>query len=292
VATLEGPRHRLTSPESLRAAEDYVAAQLSLLGLPVERRPFQFDGQTFENIVATKAGSRPERPRVLVGAHVDSVATTPGADDNASGVAALLEAARLLTPHRLAATVELVGFNLEEQQGLTYMVGSRALAREARSRGIEYAGVLVLEMVGYTSALAGSQGIPWPLRWRRLPRSGNFLAVVGSTGSRRLLDRFVGAAQAAVPELPVVTHCTPFRGWLVPQTRLSDNAAFWDRGYPALMVTDTAFLRNPHYHRGSDRLETLDFEFMARVVRAVVAAVRVLAGEDGGLTAAGGPPLR
>jgi len=276
VAVLEGPRHPDTAPAALAAAADYVARELAVCGVPVERRPFRFGGSTFENIVATKTGAAPDRPRVLVGAHFDSCAGTPGADDNASGVAALLEVARMLAPRPLEPTVEFVGFNLEEQQGWTYLVGSRAYARDARARGVRYAGALILEMVGYTDLSPGSQGVPFPLRWRRLPRTGTFLAAVGDSGSRSLLRSFLTAAKAAVPELPLVSHCTPFRGWLVPQTRLSDNAAFWDHGYSALMLTDTAFLRNPHYHRPSDRIETLDFEFMARVGRAVVAAVEAV----------------
>jgi Zn-dependent M28 family amino/carboxypeptidase len=243
----------------------------------VERPPFDFGGAEYRNVVATKAGSDPHRPRLLLGAHFDTVPDTPGADDNASGVAAMLEAARLLAPERLAATVEFVGFTLEEPQGLRYRVGSDAYARAARRRGVRYAGALILEMVGYTDGRTGGQRIPALLFWKRIPRTGTFLAATGDGQSARLLGTFAAAARAAVPDLPVVTFRTPFRGWLVFDTRLSDNASFWDQGYPAVMLTDTAFLRNPHYHTPGDRLETLDFEFMARVTDAAVAAVRWLA---------------
>jgi hypothetical protein len=133
-------------------------------------------------------------------------------------------------------------------------------------------------MVGYTDARPGSQHIPALLFWKRIPRTGTFLAATGDGGSARLLREFAAAARAAVPDLPVVTFRSPLRGWLVLDTRLSDNASFWDRGYPALMLTDTAFLRNPHYHTPGDRPETLDYGFMARVTSAVAAAVRRLAG--------------
>jgi Zn-dependent M28 family amino/carboxypeptidase len=280
VAALEGPRHRATAPDNLARAAEYVAARLGKLGLPVENRPVEFAGATYHNVVATMMGRRPERPRLLIGAHYDTVPGTPGADDNASGVAAMLEAARLLAPEPLEATVEFVGFTLEEPQGLDYGVGSRAFALEARRQGVRYAGALILEMVGYTDPAPRGQRIPLALFWMRLPRDGRFLAAAADGRSGALLRGFASLARAQVPDLELVTVQIPFRGWLVPHTRLSDNRSFWDVGYPALMVTDTAFLRNPHYHQASDRLDTLDFGFMARVTDAVVAAVRGLAGTE------------
>lgn len=280
MAALEGPRHRETAPRALDAAEDYVAGALETCGLPVERRPFVFRGIAYRNVVATRPGRHPGEPRILIGAHFDSVPGTPGADDNASGVAALLEIARLLAVPSLRRTVELVGFNLEEPQGVTYRVGSRAFAADARRRGLTYAGALILEMVGYTDPAPGSQHVPAVLFWKRVPSTGTFLAATGDGRSARLLRTFAAASRAAVPDLDLVTFRSPFRGWLVPHTRLSDNASFWDRRYPALMLTDTAFLRNPYYHTGGDRLDTLDFGFMARVTDAVVAAVQRI-GDDG-----------
>lgn len=203
---------------------------------------------------------------------------SPGADDNASGVAALLECSRLLAGWRGRAPVELAVFNLEEQQGVTYRVGSRRHTARARKQGIDYAAGLVFEMVGYTTAEGEDQAIPRLLRWKDIPASGDWVAAVGDWKSKEAIRAFREAAEEAAPELRVVTHRTPFRGWLVWQTRLSDNASFWSEGYPALMITDTAFLRNPHYHRSTDRAETLDYRFMARVVDATVAAAKRLAG--------------
>jgi Zn-dependent M28 family amino/carboxypeptidase len=212
---------------------------------------------------------------VLVGAHYDTVRGTPGADDNASGVAGMLEVARLLRDADLAAPVEYVAFNLEELQRYTYRVGSRRHAAAARRAGVRYAGALVLEMLGYVAR--GKPSAPAVLFWKRLPPEATFIAATGDWRSRDLLRVFEQAARLAAPSLPVVTFRTPLRGWLVPHTRLSDNASFWDAGYPALMITDTAFLRNPHYHRRSDTAETLEYDFMARVVDAVVATVTHLA---------------
>jgi Zn-dependent M28 family amino/carboxypeptidase len=277
VTALAGERHPQSSPSALAEAISYVEAHLTSVGLAVERHEFTFRGQRFENVVARKAAATPSRPRVLVGAHFDTVPGTPGADDNASGVAAMLEAARLLSSFELDAAVEFAGFNLEEPQGYSFRVGSRAYARDARRRGVVYAGVLVLEMVGYTDASSGSQAVPALLFWKRVPKSGTFLAATGHRQSTKLLRSFATAARNAIPDLPVVTFRTPLKGRLVPHTRLSDNASFWDAGYPALMLTDTAFLRNPNYHRSTDDIETLDFDFMSKVTDAVVAAVLQLA---------------
>jgi Zn-dependent M28 family amino/carboxypeptidase len=281
VGALEGVRHPTAAPERHRAARDYIAAELRALGLAVELAPFTFRRRTHHNVVATRAGRSPDRPRVLVGAHYDSTPHTPGADDNASGVAAMIECARLIAttdaPRGQGAAVEFVGFDLEEQQTTTYRVGSRKLARARRARGETLAGALILEMVGYRDATPGAQTVP-PFLGIDVPRTGDFLAAVGDTRSRDLLAGFVAAARAAVPELSIVPYRTRLRGWLLPLTRLSDNASFWDARYPSLMLTDTAFLRNPHYHRTSDTSATLDFDFMAQVTEATAAAVARLAG--------------
>ncbi len=279
VRALEGPRHPQVAPESLARAESLVADELAAAALTVARQPFTFRRASYNNVVGTLPGSDPQLPALLVGAHFDTVSSTPGADDNASGVAVLLEVARhaaRLAPRR---TLEFVGFNLEEPQDLagSYKVGSARFAAHARRRGKRYAGALILEMVGYTDAASGSQRVP-PLVFKRVPDSADFLTAVGDGRSRRLLRSFARSADRHVPELTLVTYRTFLRGWALPLTRLSDNASFWDRRYPALMITDTAFLRNPHYHMASDSADTLDYEFMAKVARAVTAALADLAG--------------
>lgn len=277
MRALEGVRHPRTAPGEHRRAEDYVAARLDELGWEVDRPPFEHRGRTHRNVRGLRRGDEPERPRVLLGAHFDTVPGSPGADDNASGVAALLEAARLLAGVTTPATVELVAFDLEEPQGglRRHRIGSARYAERARRAGREYAGCLVFEMVGYTDPRPGSQAAPWLLFWKDVPDTGTFLAAVGDWSSRRLVDAFRDAAARASPELEVVTHRAPLRGWMLPVTRLSDHSRFWDHGWPALMLTDTAFLRNPHYHRAGDLADTLDFGFAARAVDAAVAtAVR------------------
>lgn len=309
VDALEGERHSHSSPGAKRRAMNYVRSELASTGLSPVLDPFSFQGETHHNIVATIPGTDPSAPRILVGAHIDTVRGSPGADDNASGVAGVLECARLLAgtgsgedavggdrhgepgsggegvPLRSRATVELVVFDLEEQQLFTYRVGSRRHTARARRQGIEYAGALIFEMIGFTSEEAGSQRVPLLVRWKDIPRTGSFLAAVGDWKSGDLLRSFGESAGDAAPGLEVYTHRTPFRGWLVWQTRLSDNASFWSEGFPALMLTDTAFLRNPHYHGAGDTAVTLDYEFMGRVVDATVECVRRLARGSSGSSA-------
>ncbi len=277
VRQLEGPRHPRASPAALAAAESLVADELSSVGLETERQPFEHRRASYNNVVGTLPGRDPELPALLVGAHFDTVADTPGADDNASGVSVLLEVARHAVQLEPPRTLQFVGFNLEEPQDMvgTYRVGSARFAERARRERRRYVGALVLEMVGYTDRSPGIQQVP-PLVFKRVPDTGTFLAAVGDGRSRSLLRGFERAAVQHVPELTVVTYGTRLRGWVLPLTRLSDNASFWDRRYPALMITDTAFLRNPHYHQPSDRADTLDYGFMKHVAQAVLAAVAEL----------------
>jgi len=276
VRALAVVRHRLAAPAALAAAEDHVALELGAAGLRVERQLFDWNGAEFHNVVATRDGADPTRPWVVVAAHFDSTPHTPGADDNASGVAAMLEVARLLRDERLGATVQLVGLNLEEVQNVLgqFRIGSLAYARWLRARGQALAGALVLEMLGFTSprqaSLLGLRLI------RKVPREGNFLAAVGGS-DRRSRDLLAAFERAAAPHLPVFGMAVPLKGWVAPDTRRSDNARFWDAGYPALLITDTADLRNPHYHTAGDTPESLDYAFLARATAAVAAATRELA---------------
>jgi Zn-dependent M28 family amino/carboxypeptidase len=274
VRRLEGPRHPQASPGSLEEAESFIVDELKASGLATERQPFRFRGTSFNNVAGTLPGSDPGLPWLLVGAHFDTVSNSPGADDNASGVAVFLEVARLAAQLHPRRTVQFVGFNLEEPQDAvgTYRVGSARFAQQARRDGRRYAGAIVLEMVGYADDRPETQQIP-PLVFKKIPNTGNFLVAVGDRRSRRLLRSFERSAQQHVPELTLITYGVKLRGWMLPLTRLSDNASFWDRRYPSLMVTDTAFLRNPNYHMESDTADTLDYQFMKRVAQITLAHV-------------------
>lgn len=273
VLDFTGPRHGVEDPERLAAVGERLETEFRTLGLAVRRDPLRYHGRSYFNVVGTLPGTVPGRPALLLGAHYDAMAGTPGADDNASGVAVLLAVARALADVRLAAPVEFVGFTLEEPQVAfdRYRHGSRHFARRAWWGRHRYAGVFVLEMVGYTDRRPGSQGVLPQLR-RPVPSVGDFLAAVGTRRARPLLAALEGA-RAYVPELPLLTHRVVLRGLLLPPSRWSDHAPFWDRAYPAVMLTDTAFLRNPHYHQPTDRPETLDYPFMAAVARLVIATL-------------------
>lgn len=263
-----GERSPWSSAARLSAVETYIEKEFSALGLRVERDPFSYRGRSYRNILARTAAKR--APLVLLGAHFDSVEGSPGADDNGSGVAVLLEAARLLSAMKLNSEVLFCAFNLEELN----MIGSSHLARRLRSEGTKIAAMVSLEMLGYTDRRPGSQKYPTALSWF-YPDRADFIGVVGNWRSAALLRRFA-AALKKVDGLPVETLSVLGNGFLVPQARLSDHAPFWDAGYPALLLTDTAFMRNPHYHSASDTIETLDLEFMAKVCQGVVNAVAAI----------------
>jgi Zn-dependent M28 family amino/carboxypeptidase len=266
LLNLVGPRDPYANLQALDAAADYVAGEFGRCGLAVSEEPFEAEGRRVRNIVGTCPGARLQE-EVLVVAHYDTKPGTPGADDNASAVAAMLEAARLLSSRRWQRTLTFVGFTLEEYG----YQGSRRFARQAKRERRQIVGVLDLEMVGFTSQ---SQRLPAGIRART---TGDFIGVVGNRRSRGLVEAFVGSAGRSVPSLPVETLIVTWNGRLLPIVRLSDHAPFWDAGFPAVMITDTAFLRNPHYHEPSDTLETLDIPFLTQVTTATAATAADLA---------------
>jgi len=265
---LVGERHPYTSPQRLQRAQEYLVAAFASSGLDVTLDEFSYIADPFVNVIARPKPAR-HQPRVIVGAHVDTVPGTPGADDNASGLAVMLEAARVLSARAPEAPVEFVGFNLEELS----MVGSHHYATKLKRERVRLLGMLSLEMVGFTES-KGEQQYPFFLK-RRYPPVGNFIGLAANRHSTDLL-RIVEQAMRTVPGLPVETLVVPANGWVFPEARLSDHSPFWDRGYPALLVTDTAFFRNPHYHQPTDTLETMDVQFLEKVCQGVVAAVLAL----------------
>jgi Zn-dependent M28 family amino/carboxypeptidase len=209
----------------------------------------------------------------VVGAHYDTVPGTPGADDNASAVAVMLELARRLRHERIKAQVLFGAFTLEEPPAyLTGHQGSRMFVRSCQTSGDHVLGAIILEMVGFT---APRQHYPYLARWPGYPAEGNFIGIIANWRSWRF-GRAVLRGFRKNTELPVESLFLPFNGRILPETRLSDHASFWDAGLPALMVTDTAFFRNPNYHLPSDTIDTLDFTFMAELVKSLELALREL----------------
>jgi aminopeptidase YwaD len=268
LETLVGPRDPYGNLQALNAAGTYVADQFQAAGLTVSEDGFRAESRLYRNIVGTHVGTVAPQEQILVVAHYDTKPGTPGADDNASAVAAMIEIARALALTRFQRTLQFVGFTLEEYG----YRGSRHFARRARQEGREIVGVLDLEMVGFTSP---RQRLPPGIRGRKI---GDFIGVVGNKRSRSLVEAFVASARRAVPALPVETLVVRWNGYLLPIVRLSDHASFWNAGFPAVMITDTAFLRNPHYHRPSDTLDTLDLPFLTQVASATAATAAYLAG--------------
>lgn len=261
-----GERSPFSGRQNWVAVENFIESELKAFGLDVQSDVFSYRGSAFRNIVGRLPGEPNDR-LIILGAHFDSVPGSPGADDNASGVAVLLETARLLARVRLGSQVLVCAFNLEELN----MIGSTAFARKLKAAGKKVDAMISLEMVGYTDFRRGSQKYPVGLGWL-YPDRGDFIGVVGNRKSASVLRKF-SSHMRQVRDLSVQTLSVPGNGALVPGVRLSDHSPFWDLGYPALMITDTSFYRNPHYHGPTDTLETLDIDFMARVCEGVVRGV-------------------
>jgi Zn-dependent M28 family amino/carboxypeptidase len=274
----------VAAPEALEAAAAYIEATLTGLGYEVMEHWFRDQGHEYRNLLATLPGSALPQERVLVVGHYDTVAESPGADDNASGVAALLELARVSRGLEFERTVQFVAVNLEESarprsedRGATFwgLRGSQALARHARIEGWNIRGAAVLESIAYAGPEI-EQRMPAGLPIQA-PDRGDFVAVVGNEASAEIVGAYVAAIEQFRIPLPVVPQLAPGRGEEMPHVRRSDHAAFWDAGYPAFMLTDTANFRNPHYHQPTDTLETLNLEFATAVCQATGGWVALVA---------------
>ena len=270
-----GERH-VQRPEALHAAERYIIETLRAAGHEVTRQRYEAQGVDCANLEITIPGRRRAGEIVLAGAHYDTVPGSPGADDNASGVAAILELARLLREAQPARTIRLVAFVNEEPPFFFWgEMGSKVYARAARDRGDDIRVMLSLEMLGCFSDRKGSQNYP-PLLGHFYPEQGNFIAFVSNLRSRRAL-RQVFAAFRASSEFPAEKLAAPA---LVPGVAWSDQLSFWREGYPAAMVTDTAFFRYRHYHQPTDTAEKLDYPRMAAVVAGLARTLERLASGD------------
>ena len=247
---------------ALCAAAGYIRGEWEALGYAVATQPYEAGGRRCENLEIAIPGYDPAAGIILAGGHYDTVLGSPGADDNASAVAALIELARLLrgaTPRR---TIKLVAFVNEEPPFFYFGdMGSRVYARAARARGDDIRLMLSLEMLGCYSDAPGSQRYP-PLLRHFYPDRGDFIAFVSNLRSRRQLREAVAAFRAS-SSFPCESLAAPA---IVPGVAWSDHSSFWRAGYPALMVTDTAFYRYRHYHTAQDTPEKLDYARMAAVV--------------------------
>jgi Zn-dependent M28 family amino/carboxypeptidase len=261
-------------PANLKETAAYIKSFYHAIGVPANSQTYSYADFAVENIITEVSFSPHAKYRFLVGAHYDSVAGTVGADDNASAIAVQLETARhlaaLMGNQKLDLAVKFVSFALEEPPAYnTRHMGSRMYAKKALKDKEQIDGMICLEMIGYTCHEPGCQDYPFPLMFMDYPKEGNFIGIVGNFKSRDFAGRLVEQFQKN-NQLPVVKLTVPFNGWVMPAIRLSDHASFWDQGFKAVMLTDSAFYRNPYYHTAADTMDKLDFEFMAEVVQSLV----------------------
>ena len=274
VRAIASREHNVWTAPALEMAAQYIERTLSEQGHAVAAQRFRYQSSEVRNIEVQIAGGASASEIIVVGAHYDSIAGATGANDNGSGVAAGLELARLMRGAQLERSVRFVAFVNEEPPFYrTGEMGSQYYARRSRERGENVVAMLSLETIGYYSDRGGSQRYPFPLGLF-YPASGNFVAFVSKLGSRRLLRRALGACRRHA-EFPSEGVAAPA---FIPGVDWSDHWSFWQQGYPALMVTDTALYRYPWYHSVQDTPDKIDYERLARVVTGLGGMLEELAG--------------
>jgi Zn-dependent M28 family amino/carboxypeptidase len=265
IVALEGER---TTTAQMAAAASYVQTQLEGFGYSVTSDPIL----NSENLIAEIPGTLNPNDVFLIGAHFDTVAGSPGADDNASGVAGMLEIARVLADHQFESSVRFVGFALEESG----LLGSAQLAPAYSLQGLNVIGMVSLDMIGYTCAACQVPFFDAPPCLDVDPEgqtAGTGIGLLTNVDSAALRDDFLAVAPLFVPSLMIGWGEVAGDGSCFPDTRRSDHAAFWDWGFPAIQVTDLANFRNPNYHLSTDTLATLDLPFATDVTRTTLALV-------------------
>jgi hypothetical protein len=251
-------------------ARSYITAALQQAGWVPQEQAYE----TGINIYAERPGSNPEAGKILLAAHYDTVERSPGVDDNATGVATVLEAARLLRQLETPRTLQLAFFDQEE----VGLYGSTAFANGKVDRAT-LKGAIILDMVGYACYTEGCQSYPSVLPVKPPTTKGDFLAVIGDRGHLPIIDSFTNLPQTNLPQ--VLTLSIPLLGPLTPDLLRSDHAPFWDKGIGAVLVTDTANFRNPNYHQPTDTIEAIDQDFFAGSAQIIISATtRLLSQSD------------
>jgi Zn-dependent M28 family amino/carboxypeptidase len=271
VAAIAQEPRNLWHYESLEHAAAYIDGEFTRAGYHPRHQVYEIEGRQVANIEAERRGSRRPDRVLVIGAHYDSIADSPGANDNASGVAVTLELARMHAASAAGAlTVRFVAFvNEEPPHFMTAAMGSLVYAAEAAARGDDIVAMMSLETIGYYSDAPGSQRYPRPFHLV-LPNRGNFLAMVSNIGSVSVL-RTASRAFRSATRLPLIASPAPA---CIPGIAWSDHWSFWQHGYRAIMLTDTAPYRYPHYHARTDTPEKLDYDRMAQVVTGCAATIR------------------
>lgn len=267
-----GPRP-VTNELSIKKTENYITNYFKNIGLQVQLQQYKYGNYDITNIITGSQENLLSPKYYVIGAHYDSVPETYGADDNASGIAVLLELARYTMQEKISLPVRFVAFTAEEPPNFsTRYQGSKVFVKSALENKDEILGAIILEMVGYTS---NEQAYPLVLKWMGYPSKGNFIGIVGNRKSKKF-GQSIFQSFKKNEQLPVETLFVPFNGRILPDTRLSDHSTFWDAGLFAVMITDTAFFRNPNYHTPKDTFDTLDYFFMAELVKSLLITLKKL----------------
>jgi Zn-dependent M28 family amino/carboxypeptidase len=256
---------------SLNKAADYIKAEFAKLSSArVAEQPFRAEGRPYRNIIASFGP--PEAERIIIGAHYDVCGDQPGADDNASAVAGLLETARLLHEQRpsLFRRIDFVAYpNEEPPYFATDHMGSAVHARAIHEQKVRVRAMICYEMIGYFSDAPGSQRFPDERLAKLYPHTGNFIIVVGKTGQEEIVQQMQTLMRKHTTLDVQRINLPPSLGL----AGLSDHRNYWNHGYQAVMINDTSFLRNPNYHQPTDTIDTLDFKRIAEVVNGVWGAI-------------------
>lgn len=272
-----GERHS-KRPEALQRACEYIVKEFAHAGFEPKLHTFEYRGQTFTNVEAIRPGNGEEADEnLIVGAHYDSEFNTPGANDNASGVAAMLAIAYDLRDYKPKKTIRYVAFVNEESPFFnTDGMGSLNYARDLRNAEAKVSGMLSLETLGYFTAGADSQRYPDEVKDMGFPDEGNFLAFVANEKSAETLEKTWGLFKlfSNVPSLGLAARED------IPGVANSDHFSFWKYGYPGIMVTDTAPYRYPHYHAHDDLPEKINMKVYKEAVLGLIATVAALAGKS------------
>jgi hypothetical protein len=282
LSEIEGSRHRTASPEHLADVQEMLVTSFNEFQLETDIQAFDYGQYEAQNIIGRMIGTHADTAFYIIDGHYDSVSNSPGADDNGSAVAGVLEALRVLSKYAYRKSVKFIGFDLEEAG----LVGSDRYVQNALHPDETLEGVLNFEMIGYYSDEPNSQTVPngfnfiFPDAIAQLEANdykGDFITIVADGNSTFLSAAYKEAIDAYIPELNYLVLDIPVPPSNVPDLLRSDHASFWAEGMPAIMLTDGSNFRNPHYHSPADSIGTLNFTFMSRVIKAAVATIAELA---------------
>jgi len=259
--------------DKIEETKEYIVDCLKAFGYVPSLQTFTYSRKKYSNIIASRKGAKVPDESVIIGAHYDTAQGTPGADDNASAVAVLLEIARALKDFSPDRTLKLIFFVVEEPPIFkSEQMGSYIYAREAKARNENITSMICLEMLGYYTNEKDGQTYPFPIMSRVYPSTPNFIAIVGNLNSTILVGK-VRNSLGVGSRIPVETLSALS---FVPGVDFSDHQSFWKMGYPAIMITDTAFYRNPNYHSDTDTIDTLDFDKMSDLLKGLIQAAKDL----------------